>query len=322
MTGCSGEASREPWLLRVVMPLWLAVAMQGCGSLAPGLQGATIWDIRAGRSIDEGVLVARLAAARYRLLGEIHDNPAHHRIRADLIRRIAATGVKPAVVFEQFDLEHDAELVAAQTGARNVPGTITADMLATAGVLDRKGWQWPMHAPVIAAALAMGLPVRAANPARTELMRAARAPAGAPLDTRWAARYAAAPWTPAEDAILRADIADGHCNKLPPQAIPAIARAQRMRDAAMAQALTDAATVDGAILIAGDGHVRRDIGVPVYLDVAASQVVSLGLVESDPNERSPAALADQFERSPARYDYVWLTDRATRDDPCAALPSG
>src|SRR5512143_1707610 len=99
-----------------------------------------IWDLAASRFVTEGELVARLVGTRFRLLGEIHDNPAHHRLRAALIRQIAAAGKHPAVVFEQFDLDRDAALVAAQRGDR-----VDAEALATAGALDRKGWQWPLH---------------------------------------------------------------------------------------------------------------------------------------------------------------------------------
>lgn len=153
-------------------------------------------------------------------------------------------------------------------------------------------------------------------------MRAARGPAGTPLDTRWYSLFAAAPWTAAQETTLRTDVAEGHCGKLPDQAVAPIVRAQRMRDAAMAQALVDDATPDGAILIAGNGHVRRDTGVPVYLRGArAAEVVSLGLVETDSPEESLSALSHRFEESPPPYDFVWMTAPIARDDPCAGIPS-
>jgi uncharacterized iron-regulated protein len=278
-----------------------------------------IWDVAARRFVDEDALVARLAAARFRLLGEVHDNPAHHAIRAGLIRRIAATGAKPAVVFEQFDLEHAADLVAAQATAQGAGTSPDAEALASAGALDRKGWMWPLHEPVIAAALESRLPVRAGNLARADLMRAARTPAGTAIDAPWYARFAAAAWTPAQEATLRDDIVEGHCGKLPAAALPPIVRAQRIRDAAMAQAVADAGTTDGAILIAGDGHVRRDVGVPVYLDGASKDVVSVGLVETEPAEHDDYALSRRFAQSPPPYDFAWATDAVTREDPCAGV---
>jgi uncharacterized iron-regulated protein len=40
-----------------------------------------IWDVKAGAFIGEDVLVARLVASRFVLLGERHDNPDHHVCR-------------------------------------------------------------------------------------------------------------------------------------------------------------------------------------------------------------------------------------------------
>src|SRR5439155_15184454 len=108
----------------------------------------------------------------------------------------------------------------------------------------------------------------------------------------WSARLRAARWTGREAATLRADIVESHCNKLPEAVVPRLVLAQRVRDAAMAQALVNDATADGAILIAGNGHVRNDLGVPVYLHApglpdAAAQSISLALIEVAPeDERS------------------------------------
>src|SRR5205085_7453406 len=100
------------------------------------LTAPKIWDVAARQYVDEDALVARLAQSRFRLLGEVHDNPEHHRIRAALIRRIAATGAKPAVVFEQFDLDHDPALLGVE--ATGGAGTrLDAEGLASAGGLDR-----------------------------------------------------------------------------------------------------------------------------------------------------------------------------------------
>ena len=275
-----------------------------------------IWDLAAQRFVSEDALLVRLVATRFRLLGEVHDNPAHHRLRAHLIRRIAASGKRPAVVFEQFDLDRDAALVAAQRG-----DGVNAEALATAGALDRKSWDWPLHEPVLAAALAAGLPVRAGNAPRGELMRIARASAAAPTDAPWVARFAAAKWTPEAEAALRAEIVEGHCGKLPDAAIASIARAQRMRDAAMAEALASAATTDGAILIAGNGHVREGVAVPAYLtEAGAGGIVTVGFIEMDSEDWVDPKFPDAFRTVPPGFGYVWFTPGALREDPCRQMP--
>jgi uncharacterized iron-regulated protein len=244
----------------------------------------------------------------------MHDNAAHHRLRADLIARIAASGARPAVVLEAFDLDHAAALEAAQKDA-----TADAERLADAGGLDRQSWRWPMHKPLVEAALAAELPVRAGNLSRRSLQRAVRAPSPAFADAPWAGRLRDAPWSTAQQAGLEATIVEGHCGKLPADVVPRIAQAQRERDAAMAQALGDAATRDGAILLAGNGHVRRDIGVPAYL--AGKPFVSVGFIETDGDVRDDAVVRAELAAHPG-YDYVWLTAKADRPDLCAKVPTG
>src|SRR5258706_10504900 len=85
----------------------------------------TIWELNTGeRSVPEN-LPAALRAARFRLLGEVHDNPAHHAIRLKLLDALGGSGLKPAVAFEQFDRAHDKALQ-----QRLAAGDVTADAVA------------------------------------------------------------------------------------------------------------------------------------------------------------------------------------------------
>jgi len=299
----------------------LCTALAACRSPAPGGEPAPeprIWDVRAARFVSERQLVAGLAAARYRLLGEVHDNPAHHTIRARLIAAIAATGARPAIVFEQRDLDHDAAIMAAQaTGA-------DAEQIADAGRLDRKAWQWPLHKPIVDAALSNGLPLRAGNMPRESLRGDLQAALDKDSGAIWYARFHATRWSEAQAAALRVDIVEGHCGKLPEAVLPRILLAQRIRDAAMAQALANDATAGGAILIAGNGHVRADLGVPVYLHApelpdADSLSVSLGLIEVKPDDERAGDFPRETAAANPGFDYLWFTPPAPREDPCAGL---
>jgi len=299
----------------------LCAAVTACSSLAHdggGTENARIWDVHSGRFITEAELLTALAGAHYRLLGEIHDNPSHHAIRARLITELAGRGLRPAIVMEQFDLERDDALRAAQSEGAD------AEHLASAGQLDRKGWQWPMHKPIIEAALAARLPVRAANLAREQLREDVQSLAARDAGGRWYARFHAARWTDAQEAMLHEDIAASHCGKVPESIVPRIVLAQRLRDAAMAQALIDAATSDGAILIAGDGHVRADLGVPVYLHAPGfpdsnAKSISVGFVEASKEQQRANDFPRQVVADNPGFDYVWITAPAEREDPCAGM---
>jgi uncharacterized iron-regulated protein len=309
-----GSLARLPIAAALLSATSLVAALAACAAPAtpPSDPAPRIFDVKARRYIDEATLLTALARARYRLLGEVHDNPAHHAIRARLVSALAARGLRPAVVFEQFDLDHEAALREAQSHG------VDAEELADAGQLDRRGWQWPLHKPIVEAALRAGLPIHAGNLSRAALdaaQRSSRKP-----DAPWYARLRAARWSETQARELHDAIAESHCGRLPANVVPRLVLAQRIRDAAMAQALVDDATADGAILIAGNGHVRADLGVPVYLHAPGSPdanapSIRMGLVEATREDARrpdfPQGLADR-----GAFDYLWITAKATRDDPC------
>ena len=146
----------------VLLP-WLMAACMSVehGTAAP--MSSRIYDVRAGRYIDRDVLEERLLTARFRLLGEVHDNPAHHALRAELLRTIAAAGKHPAVVFEQLDQPNEEAVRASQRAGAD------ADALVRAGAFDRRSWEWPLHKPLFDAALQAGLAIHAGNISRATL---------------------------------------------------------------------------------------------------------------------------------------------------------
>ena len=120
--------------------------------------------------------------------------------------------------------------------------------------------------------------------------------------------------TPEQQAELLHQVDVGHCGALPQSMLAPMALAQRARDAALALAMVQAArqAAPGArvVLIAGNGHVRRDLGVPHDLAVldAAARVLSVAFLELE--DGRPGAVDGP-------YDAAWFTPRAERADPCA-----
>jgi uncharacterized iron-regulated protein len=237
---------------------------------------------------EEDSLLQALKAARFRLLGEVHDNPEHHAIRARLLDALGRAGLKPAVAFEQFDSRHDTALQALLRTRK----VISAEDVANAVQFDRKGWNWDFYRPLVETALRHGMPLRAANLSRAEAMQIARE-----------SRPVHGKWSPALEEQLRDYLFEGHCRALPGSAMAGMALAQRARDLTMAKALLEPSR-DGAVLIAGNGHVRKDFGVPIHLP--ADGVVSVGFLEAEPE-------------GPAPYDFVRVTAAVPRPDPCETL---
>lgn len=240
--------------------------------------------------------------ADYVLLGEVHDNPRGHARRLAWLRALPA-GPRRAIVFEQFDRGHQAAIEQWRRGNPRARGARAARALAQAGGFAFDAWNYEAYAPVIELALERGWDIRAGNLARSDAMRIARDPA--------TAAPAPAGWPDFADAALEAAVRDGHCGLVPEARIAAMALAQRSRDASMARAMREARG-DGAgqvILLAGNGHVRRDHGVPAHLRGAQpeARIFSVGFVEAG------------AAQSAGDFDATQSVPPAERPDPCAEL---
>lgn len=250
-------------------------------------------------------LIERMLASDVLLLGELHDQPLHHRQRLEWIAALSER--RPvAIVMEQLDARMQPALDAELAVESELTETIgaRARRVAQAAGFDFKGWTWTFYRPVIELALQRGLPIHAGNLSREEAMQIVRG-----QSQRFAERPPAG-WTDAVQAELNQSIADGHCGLLPRAMIAPMALAQRARDAQIAEvavrAIADRRLV---VVIAGNGHVRRDYGIPIHLaDLRPGlRVLAVGLIEQGGEDQSRL------------FDAVWSVPPMSREDPCAAL---
>lgn len=275
-----------------------------------------IWDTRADRFITPEELVTGLAKARYVLLGERHDNPDHHRAQAALLRALLATGRRPAVAFEMFTAD-DAPALARHLAAapRDAAG------LGDAVNWKRSGWpDWAHYQPIAQAALDAGVPVVAANLAPAVARALARGHRAA-LPEALATRYDLdRPLPGGAQAALTAEIDRAHCGHVPADRLAGMVLAQRARDAMLADRMLDAAS-DGAVLIAGAGHVRADRGVPLYLRAQAPEasIATVAPLEVREGWTQPEQYSAIFDDGRLPFDWVWFTPRMSDGDPCARL---
>lgn len=247
-------------------------------------------------------VVARARTADAVLLGETHDNADHHALQAWMLARVMDGGRRPLVAFEMIDAGQEEAL---RRHLQANPG----DAAGLGAALDwtKSGWpDWALYRPIAAAALTAGAPLAPANLSRDQVRAIARGEGGDALP----------PLPPDQQAIMENEIREGHCGMLPEAAVAGMVRVQRQRDAVMADALARGVREGrGAVLIAGAGHVRADLGVPAALAARApgSHSLALAFVEVKAGETTPAAYGD------LPYDAVWFTPRAEREDQCAAF---
>jgi len=277
---------------RLLFVLTLLPALAGCATPPP---------------LDEERLAVELARRPVVLLGEVHDNVVQHRVRAEALRRLLASGARPAIAFEQFDRERQGDIDRARR-ERSPDGRSLADHVIAQARAPKDSWDWARYRPFVELALQYDLPIVAANLSRRDALRVAR-------------EGPAAVFSEAERSELALDRFDGilaeheqvvqvgHCNLLPKSALPGLARAQIARDAVLAYSLRPY-LARGVILLTGNGHARRDIGVPRHLPAGdQARAWSIGLLEEGSEERS------------SLFDVAFVSPVQERPDPCAALKS-
>ena len=309
---------------RFLLALTVALALGACRTaVAPGAWQSpigtnhalvgTVWDVARGAFVDEATVLARLAASRYVLLGEKHDNADHHRLQARAVQSMVAAGRRPAVVFEMFTSAQAAAL------ARH----LAERPRDAAGIADAVNWKasgwpdWAWYQPIAAAALDAGAPVVASN-FDADQLRALRRDGYAALDRAFVARYQLDAPLPAEtDRVLTKVRRYSHDGHAPYRIVPGMIAVQRARDARFADTMVGAGG-NGAVLIAGAGHVRNDRGVPAFLRRVAppdATIVTIGFLEVETRHARPRDYAGRFDGA-LPFDYVWFTPATSDVDPC------
>ena len=267
----------------------LLLAVAGCASGSP----PTAAGLTAGKAHPPPLL----------LLGEVHDNAAQPAQRLQRLRQALATGARPALLMEQFDHERQPQIDQLLAGAAHPrsPAQVQSliDQLQALAGGAQAGWDWALYRPLMTLALQQGLPLVAANVSRGD--------ARAVIEQGLAALgFVAA--VPADIlAAQAAAIQASHCGQVDVASARRMAQAQVARDQFMARQLV-AHAAGGAVLLAGNGHVRKDLGVPRWLPPelqARSRVI--GFLEAD--AASDAAAFDEVVPSPPQ----------PRNDPCAAM---
>lgn len=262
-------------------------------------------------------LRAAVVEARFALLGETHDNPDHHRLQAQLLKVIAASGRAPTVAFEMLDMSQQPALTTFLNS-----GSDDVKALGEAMNWSASSWpSWSIYSPIAEVALAFDLKIIAANlPAKK--VKAIAFKGYETLDPdRVKVLGLDKPWPESLREAMREELYVSHCKLMPKSALTGLIHAQRARNAIMAWRLLETASPDGAVLIAGGGHARTDRGVPLNLRSYApdATVVSVAMVEVSPGKHKPSDYTSRYIAERLPFDYVIFTPRRERGDVCEGL---
>ncbi len=268
-----------------------------------------IWDSASAEFIDVNELTTAIERASYLLLGEKHDNPDHHFLQQAILSFYISRDRVAGVAFEMMD--SDAQILLNEIGAETFS---TLDELKNYLKWDEEGWNWSYYGPLVNLAYSAKIPITAAN-ITNEVMQQVYAESSVSeatgvLDERTMQR-------------LNLDIDESHCGLLPESQFPAMVRVQQARDYAMANSLRRADSDTTSLLIAGNYHIRQDLGVPNYLmardsSLPRGQIVSLSFMEVDEEIDDPGEYLQQFGTVKA-FDFIWFTPAISDEDYCASL---
>jgi uncharacterized iron-regulated protein len=276
-----------------------------------------IWKVSSATFIEPDELVGELARDEFILLGEQHDNLDDHRLQGWIVDRLVDRGLRPVVAFEMLSSDQSDAIQHCLDQPR-----CDAESFAEEVGWNASGWpDWTTYRPILDAVLDPHLEILAANLPRETVQRLAREGraglrgADAALVERLGVDR---PPTPQTRAAMADEIAASHCGYAPEEMIDGMILAQRARNANMAMVMHGAAGQQPVVLIAGHGHVRKDRGVPSYLEAwePGARIAAVAFLEVEDDRTDPASYAELTGAQSLPFDYVWFTPRVDDEDPC------
>ncbi len=145
-------------------PFLLEIGTSGRVTVAPGLT-----DTATGTAVTVKDVAKAAEGVRFVFVGESHDSPDHHRLQADVVEALVATGRPVSVGFEMFTRDNQAKLL---PWAQMPPGE--------AAFLEQIDWkgQWGMpfrlYRPIFQVARWHSLPLVALNIPRAWVRQVSR----------------------------------------------------------------------------------------------------------------------------------------------------
>lgn len=305
-TGCSQLTQAQP--LTKTQPLSNAQPVTPAAVAMPPWQAperqqhplvGTLYQLSTAQQISPGAVLAKLPAGSWLLLGEQHDHPDHHQLQLWVLQRLAAEQRLGAVAMEMLNTEQQVALdTQLGQGVQSTPAALD---------WPERGWPFANYQAQVQFALDHASRVVAADFSDSE-KTALRQNTGSV--TEYSAEHT---------GYLAELIVKSHCGMFTAERAKPAARMQIARDQQMARQMLANSQADKVnVLVAGGQHVRKDIGVPLWLaEQPTLSVLMVSVAEStDPADYLPKAFLENAGATPA-IDLLWFVPAIPLVDYCA-----
>ena len=290
-------------LLTVASGAQSAPVWQSTEDLAHPLVGK-IYDSKHKQFVSQYAVDSAMKEVDILLLGETHSNVDHHRGQAKLLARWQRQQAETAIVFEMLTLDRW------QQPERWSDRRLLSERLQQ----HAKEWDWPIYTPITDFAVIKQLPILAANLSHQQLRDYAKNE-HCSLQREGLVLAFCDVLKPESRHRLETLIDRSHCGMLQPKYLPPLLKMQAAKDASFALSLWQAHKAGSApVLISGSVHVRKDIGVPVYLLKTGHSVMSIAFLEVDPELVHAADY--ELSEDDSSYDFIYFTPGSRSLDPC------
>lgn len=262
------------------------VAMLGITMGGVAANADTIIDTRTAQAIEFDELVAQLSTADYIILGEYHDSTPQHRLASQLLQDLHKERPQGSLLLEMLTIDQQPAIDKAYSSPQ------TVDKLPKA-LNWQRSWDWNLYGQIVAQPFLLNYPLVATNLTKAEvktLMQGAEPLKGylSTSDTIKAVLKA---------RILKAHGLDGgELDKADARLVDNMVAIQQFRDRRMAEKLLS--SPKPALLLTGNYHAQKSIGIPMHLaDLQYGKPPLTGVVV--------LMSKTQGEFEPTDADFIW-----------------
>lgn len=238
-------------------------------------------DLHTGQRLSPMQFAKQIATHDYLLIGEQHDELKHHQAQFWLLKQLQQTRAQGSIALEMLSIDQQADIA-------KISQNPSAYMHNLPSILRwKQSWNWAYYADLIQSAFANQTEVLATNLTQEEvqtLMRGAE-PLNGYRSTTTNVQQKIADLITAQHGF---ETTSGKNSEI----IRKMVQVQQFRDRRMAEKLAQAKTP--SLLIAGNHHVNRQIGVPLHLADLAPNIKITSILLGATSENISAKDADYY----------------------------